>query len=178
MLGREACSYGGVMDAPTPLPAPRSSFHPDVLSGLSIALWYALPDYSRSRRTRTLAKTGIVAASAVYAHRIVARERSADGRDGGTAPVPIRTGPGSPRGAVVAGLTALALLGSTAAVMVGMERLVYRLGENLSRDGVRFAHTRIGGVVGAVSFGSTMAISAVHARRSPVAPTERAIAES
>lgn len=133
------------MDAPTPPPAPRSSFHPDVLSSLSITLWYALPDYSRSRRTRTLAKTGIVAASAVYGYRIVIRERLAGGLDAGmapvpvrTEPVPVRTEPGSPRDSVVAGLTALTLLGSTAAVMVGMEHLEYRLGEKLSRDGVQF----------------------------------------
>ncbi len=89
----------------------------------------------------------------------------------------VGTDPGSLRRAVVVGLAAVALLGSTAAVTVGMERFVYRFGEKLSRDGVRFAHTRIGAVVGAVSVGTTIATTVVRARRGPAASPDDAIAE-
>lgn len=147
-------------------PGPRPSPVPDVLSALATALWYALPDYSRSRRTRALVKAGILAAGAAYGYRVV-RERPPGG-PGLPPEEPASTTDGterwSARSAVAFAVAAVVALGSTAAGTVYVERVVYRLGERLSQGGVRYAHTRIGAVLGALSLASTIVIGAVGTR--------------
>lgn len=147
---------------------------PDLVSGLGIALWYALPDYTRDRRIRAGVKAGIIASSALYGIHVL-KSREASGTSGCT-PVeelqPKAVGPdaagveaagetrsrtGLPRHPVVLALAAVALLGSTAVGTIGMERVVYRYGEKLTGRGVRLAHTRIGVVLAVLSTVTTVA---------------------
>lgn len=156
---------------------------PDIVSGAGIALWYSLPDYTSSRRTRVVVKTGIVAASAAYgAYVLRSRPVSSDGAGSATGaaapfePAPGEPAPGEPelpgsrphrtkpgRPALI-GL-AVVLLGSTAAVTVYLERVVYRLGERLSGRGVRLAHTRIGVALAVLSTLATLAGDVLRTRR-------------
>lgn len=79
---------------------------------------------------------------------------------------PDRTKPGRP---VLIGL-AVVLLGSTAAVTVYLERVVYRFGEKLSGRGVRLAHTRIGVALAVLSTVATVAADNLRDRRRRVEP--------
>ena len=163
----------------------RPSLLPDIVSGAGIALWYSLPDYTASRRTRAVAKAGVIAASAAYGAYVLRGGPSS--ADGGSPvlpepapgePVPEEpaseeSGPGLPgsrpgrtkpgRPALIA--LAVVLLGSTAAITVHMERFVYRFGEKLSSRGVRLAHTRIGIALAVLSTLASVAGDALRDRR-------------
>ncbi|MFJ6002943.1 hypothetical protein [Arthrobacter sp. NPDC092385] len=172
----------------------RPSLLPDVVSGAGIALWYSLPDYAASRRTRAVVKAGVIAASAAYgAYVLRGGQSSADGgspvlpepaseKSGPGEPASEKSGPGCPgsrpertkpgRPALIA--LAVVLLGSTAAVTIYMERFVYRFGEKLSSRGVRLAHTRIGVALAVLSTLASVAGDALRDRRADTAPRRAA----
>lgn len=156
---------------------------PDLISGLGIALWYSLPDYTDSRATRTIVKTGIVVSSAAYGYGVLKgdgtregnRAATADGAEtddaaadgaGAAGATPSTAGPrvAGVRKAAVLGLAAV-VVGASAATTVAMERAVYRYGERLSGRGVRLAHTRIGIVLAASTTIATVALEAARGRR-------------
>jgi hypothetical protein len=178
----------------SPADPARPAVLADIVSGAGIALWYSLPDYTASRRTRAVVKTGVIAASAAYgAHVLRGGPSSPDG--GGPVlpePAPGDPVPGEPAsedsgpeepGPVIPGsrperakagrpvLIALAvvLLGSTAAITVHMERFVYRFGEKLAGRGVRLAHTRIGVALAVLSTLASVAGDALRDRRTDAA---------
>jgi hypothetical protein len=174
---------------PFPLPA-------DLLSGLGIILWYALPDYTTSRPVRVVAKTMILTASAAYGIAMIRRGRHSARED--TAPEPEPGDPGAPadrpsprsttdrrsgnargprfrspmrhpvshpvRHPVVLAGAAVVFLGGSIALTVGMERLVFGVGERLADRGTRLPHTRIGLVLGVGSTAATLGADALRTR--------------
>ena len=124
-------------------------------AGATLA-WYALPDYVRSRPLRGLIKTGLLGA---IGWSIVAMMPE----DGELPPYDDETD--CSKGSPVAGedpltgvteaeprelaVLAGAALGS-AMITVGVERWLFRRGERRRAEGMRFAHTRQGLVLGAL----------------------------
>lgn len=176
---------------PLPLPA-------DLLSGLGIILWYALPDYTTSRPVRVVAKTMILTASAAYGIAMIRRGRHTAGEDAAPEPEPEPGDPGAPadppsprsttdrrcgnargprfrspmrhpvshpvRHPVVLAGAAVVFLGGSIALTVGMERLVFGVGERLADRGTRLPHTRIGLVLGVGSTAATLGADALRTR--------------
>ncbi|KQN99615.1 hypothetical protein ASF21_12420 [Arthrobacter sp. Leaf234] len=167
----------------------------DLLSGLGIILWYALPDYTTSRPVRVVAKTMILTASAAYGIAAMRRGRLSPGEDTAPEPEPgdpgVAADPPSPRSTtdgrsgthrgprfrssmrhpvrhpVVLTGAAVAFLGGSVALTVGMERLVFGVGERLADRGTRLPHTRIGLVLGVGSTAATLGAEAFRTRNRP-----------
>jgi hypothetical protein len=155
----------------------------DLLAGLGITVWYALPDYTGSRPLRIVAKSAILATSAVYGSAVIRRQVGAaidgaapeqDSEQPPTGRPEAAASPGSPSRTsakalhpVVFPIAAAAVLGGGAAVTVGMERFVYRFGERLSSRGVHLPHSRIGLVLGVVSTAATLGADALSNRTRP-----------
>ncbi len=161
----------------------------DLLAGLGITVWYALPDYTRSRPLRIAAKSAILAISAVYGAASIRRQggealddaapepgaesersttRLPEARADGTAPPAPASGISAKAyHPLVFPLAAVAILGGGAAFTVGMERFVYRFGERLAGRGVHLPHSRIGLVLGVVSTAATLGADAMRTRTGP-----------
>ncbi|QCB95031.1 peptidase S9 [Cellulomonas shaoxiangyii] len=141
-----------------------------LLTGLTTAAYYAVPDVARTRAARGWLKAACVAAGAAVAlpdarqawTELQARRRrtALDGipvatenlaqsvlDNAGDGPARSATARTVVRGAVV---VAVAVAGSVA-VTVAFERWVFRRGEARAAAGVRLAHTRTGLVLGALT---------------------------
>lgn len=168
--------------APSGPARPRVDLRSVALSAGSTLAWYAVPDLVRSRGSRALAKTAVLASAVTLAMtttREGAEARSAV-RDVRAAVDAVR--PGDPRpgpddgdGAVSTGGTGRAV--ATGAVVVGGltvagvvavlgERWAYRAGEHLRARGVRAPHTTVGLVLGAAAGGLAAIEGPVTAERS------------
>lgn len=153
------------MTSPCSCPCPLNlSITPTRAAGLAVGTgatvaWYALPDVVRSRPLRGLMKVGLLGAMGWSLVSLMpegdelppyddetdcSQEKTDDPLDGVTEAEPREL-------AVLAG----AVLGS-AVVTVAVERWLFRRGERRRAQGVRFAHTRQGLVLGALEAAVTV----------------------
>lgn len=153
------------MTSPCSCPCPLNlSMTPTRAAGLAVGTgatiaWYALPDVVRSRPLRGLVKVGLLGAMGWSLVSLMpegdelppyddetdcSEEKTDDPLDGVTEAEPREL-------AVLAGT----VLGS-AVVTVAVERWLFRRGERRRAQGVRFAHTRQGLVLGALEAAVTV----------------------
>lgn len=156
-----------------------------LLTGLTTAAYYAVPDVTSTRATRRWLKAACLAAGAAVAlpdarqawtelHEARRRRTAGEATDfDGTAldGIPVATenlaqsvldnvggGPAPSAAArmVVRGAVVAVALAGSVAVTVAFERWVFRRGEARAAAGVRLAHTRTGLVLGALAAASAL----------------------
>ncbi|GAB3535124.1 hypothetical protein GCM10027403_12280 [Arthrobacter tecti] len=155
-----------------------SSLTSDLLAGGVSFLWYALPDVVERRPPRTLAKVGLLIGAGAFVFHEIRRERRlagileksqvktltiAEPPDAPTLNGDKQSGdmtPMSPRGVVATSAVVILMLGLTV-TSARTERAIFTYGENLSKRGVAWPHTRIGLVLGLVTTVFSLGMSRV-----------------
>lgn len=136
-----------------------------LVTGVTTAAYYAVPDVAHSRAARGWLKTAcLVAGSFTMSPRLsgdtVRELRSSwhertglDTADGTAEPTSAaeRWSAASPRQKAVIAGTGAALVAASTALTVAGEKWLFRRGEARAAAGVRFPHTRTGLVLGALS---------------------------
>lgn len=130
------------------------------IAGVSVALWYATPDFIHGRRPRALAKTAIVGGAAVAFARGPARssvqtlagDQAEEQQATPSAPTPSgtrdRLRKTDPRLLIGVGSS---LLIAGIVLNIATERWIHRFGDRLARKGTLLPHTAIGLVAGSLT---------------------------
>lgn len=130
------------------------------IAGVSVALWYATPDFIHGRRPRALAKAAILGGAAVAFSRGLARSsmQTLTGNQGeeqqANPSAPTRSGVRDrlrrtdPRVLIGVG-TSLLIAGI--GLNIATERWIHRFGDRLARKGTLLPHTAIGLVAGSLT---------------------------
>lgn len=117
-------------------------------------VWYAMPDFIKSRRSRLLSKTSLLLGAGAYAFHEVRSERRA--AEPSMPSIDQRTDDGTPTkfGYVAVFTAALATILLMLGTLVGAskaERAIFTIGEKLKQGGMTWPHTRIGIVLGCIT---------------------------
>lgn len=148
-----------------------------VVTGVTTALWYAVPDAVGPRWGRALAKTAVAAAGVGVGLAATAEGRAArdglraagdladvpadvpdrdDESGGGSGAAPDEVDDQSPVDPRLAVAAITVGLGAAAALAVAGEKWAYRLGERWRARGRSLPHTRVGLAMGALAAGLTL----------------------
>lgn len=131
------------------------------IAGLSVALWYSVPDYLHSKGPRAVAKAAVIGGAGVALGRRPARPSKTviSGDEGSKAARPARGAPTSSvtsdrlrknKPGLVFGVGG-ALLVAGIGLNIATERWIHRFGSRLARQGTLLPHTAIGLVAGSLT---------------------------
>lgn len=133
---------------------------PSLITGLSVAAYYAVPDFVAGRGRRALAKTLVtipavvttLSSSPTVAHHRTEGHQEEDARDIKKLLKTLSERPGV--SAAIAAGGAAAVIG----VAAGSEKLIYRLAEWRKGNGTTHAHTKNGAILGLAAAAGTYAL--------------------
>lgn len=143
----------------TPTPGAAPSLRTGI-AGVSVALWYATPDFIHGRRPRALAKTAIIGGAAVAFARGPARSSTqtlADNQEEEQQTTPSAPTPSGTRDRLRKTDPRLLIGVGTSILIAGIglniatERWIHRFGNRLARKGTLLPHTAIGLVAGSLT---------------------------
>lgn len=131
------------------------------IAGLSVALWYSVPDFLHSKGPRAVAKAAVIGGAAVALGRRPAGPSKTviSGGEGSKAARPARGAPTPPvasdrlrktKPRLVFGVGG-ALLVAGIGLNIATERWINRFGSRLARQGALLPHTAIGLVAGSLT---------------------------